>query len=162
MYFLLEFDYVPYIDLFESNLLELKRFYLTIEKRVDRLSSSLESEQGEIHQKIALLGDTFDEVIDDFSTLNMSAEKISGTALRIGKQLESIQNERNRAEEAREILGYFLELNNTSKCSKIDFYLSTGTFESHVKLADLLKKLNFIAKAEIPGSETVFTYYLLY
>ncbi len=135
--------------------MELKKFYLTIERRVERLSSSLESDQGEVNQKVILLGSAFDEVFDDFNNLSQVSERISGAALRIGKQLESIQNERNRAEEAKEILGYFLEYDTSSKCSKVDSLILNNSFESRLKLAGYLRKLNHIARADIPGAENV-------
>lgn len=112
-------------------------------------------DQGEVNQKVSSLAAAFDEVFENFTNLNQVSEKISGTALRIGKQLESIQNERNRAEEAREILGLFLEYNSTLKCSKIDTLTMNNSFESRLKLASLLRKLNHIAKADIPGAENV-------
>ena len=128
---------------------------MTIEKRVEKLSSSLESDQGEVNQKVASLATSFDEVFENFSNLSQASEKISGTALRIGKQLQTIQNERNRAKEAKEILGLFLEYYSTSKCSKIDSLSMNYSFESRLKLASLLRKLNHIAKADIPGAENV-------
>lgn len=146
---------VPYIETLESNLIELKKFYLTIEKRVEKLSSSLETDQGEVNMKISSLGSAFDEVFDDFSNLNQVSERVSGTALRIGKQLKSIQNERNRAEEAKQILGYFLEYNTTSKCSKVDALILNNSFDSRLKLAGYLRKLYHLAKADIPGAENV-------
>ncbi len=42
---------------------------------------------------------------------------INVMALRIGKQLETVQFEKGRAEEAREILGFFLDLNNNGRCA---------------------------------------------
>ena len=152
---MLEFNCVPFIETLESNLYELKKFYLTIEKRVEKLSLSLESDQAEVNHKVATLGLAFDEVFDNFSNLNLVSEKISGTALRIGKQLESIQNEKNRTEEAKEILGYFLEFNNHSRCARIDSLTLNNSFDSRLKLASLLRKLNHIAKADIPGAENV-------
>lgn len=146
---------MPYINVFESNLLELKKFYLTIEKRVGQLTVSLESDHGEVNHKIASLGAAFDEVVDAFSNLNQVSEKISGTAVRIGKQLESIQFEKGRAEEAREILGYLLELNAHSRCSKLETLGVIATPDARVRLADLLRKLNHIVKADIPGLEGV-------
>lgn len=151
----IEFDCVPYIEALESTLLDLKKFYLTIEKRVDKLSSSLESDQGEVNQKVLSLGAAFDEVFENFTGLNQVSEKISGTALRIGKQLEAIQNEKNRAEEAKEILGYFLEYNSSSKCAKIENLTLKNSFDSRLKLAGFLRKLNHISKADIPGAENV-------
>lgn len=146
---------MPYIEALESNLIELKKFYLAIENRVEKLSSSLEADQGEVNQKVLSLGSAFDEVFDDFNNLSQVSERISGAALRIGKQLESIQNERNRAEEAKEILGYFLEYNTTSKCSKVDALILNNSFESRLKLAGYLRKLNHLAKTDIPGAENV-------
>lgn len=101
------------------------------------------------------LGSAFDEVFDNFTNLNLVSEKISGSAIRIGKQLESIQNEKNRAEEAREILGYFLEYNTTSKCSKIGSLLAINSFDSRLKSAGYLRKLNHIANANIAGADNV-------
>lgn len=122
---------------------------------MEKLTSTLESDQGEVNQKVYSLGAAFDEVFENFTNLNQVSEKISGTALRIGKQLESIQNERNRAEEAKEILGLFLEYNSLLKCSKIDTLMLNNSFESRLKLASILRKLNHIAKADIPGAEKV-------
>ena len=106
---------------------------------------------------MTILGAAFDEVFDNFTNLNIVSEKISGSAIRIGKQIESIQNERNRAEEAREILGYFLEYNSSSKCSKIDFLILNDSYDSLLKLAGYLRKLNHIAKANIIGAENVYS-----
>ena len=122
---------------------------------MEKLTSTLESDQGEVNHKVSSLGAAFDEVFENFTNLNQVSEKISGTALRIGKQLESIQSERNRAEEAREILALFLEYNSTLKCSKIDALVLNNSFEYRLKLASLLRKLNHIAKADIPGAENV-------
>ena len=133
----------------------MKRFYLTIEKRVEQLSTSLESEEGEVSQKIAALGGAFDEVMSSFSYLNQAAESISSTAVRIGKQLESIQNEKSRALDAREIVEYFLEFNSSGKCSRIESLSLSSTFDSKIALAGLLKKLNYISNANISGAERV-------
>jgi len=130
---------------------------LTIEKRVEKLSLSLETDQGEVNQKMTSLGAAFDEVFDNFTNLNQVSEKISGSAIRIGKQIESIQNERNRAEEAKEILGYFLEYNGSSKCSKIDSLILNNSYDSRLKMAGYFRKLNHIAKANIPGAENVYS-----
>lgn len=129
-----------------------------IEKRVEKLSLSLETDQGEVNQKVNNLGIAFDDVFDNFNNLDQVSEKICGTALRIGKQLESIQNEKNRAEEAKEILGYFLEYKNLSKCSKIDSLSLNNSFDSRLKLANYLRKLNYISKTEIPGAESVINW----
>lgn len=156
----IEFDCVPFIEALESTLVELKMFYLTIENRVDKLSSSLESDEGEVNQKVLSLGSAFDEVCENFVCLNQVSEKISGTALRIGKQLESIQCEKKRSEESKEILGYFLEYNNSSKCAKIDNLILINSYDSRLTLAGFLRKLNHIAKYDIIGAENVKTYYL--
>ena len=109
---------------------------------------------------VVQLGAAFDEVFDNFTHLNQVSEKISGSAIRIGKQLESIQSERNRAEEAREVLGYFLEYNISSKCSKIDALILNNSYGSRLKLAGYLRKLNHIANANILGAENVFFVFL--
>lgn len=150
-----DFDPVPLINCFESNILELKKFYLTIEKRVEQLSASLESEQGEVNQKIATLGLAFDDVADSFTELDQVSESISATALRIGKQLQSIQNERDRALDAREIVEYFLELNSNGKCGKLDSLTLSNTFDSKITYAALLKKLHHIATSSITGTDRV-------
>jgi len=151
----LELNCLPYIEAFEINLLELKKFYLTLENRVENLSQSLESDYGEFNQKISSLGATFDTVFGNFACLNQASEKISGTALRIGKQLEAIQSEKSRAEESREILSYYLEFNASSKCGRIDSLMLNNSFASRLKLANLFRKLVHLAKAEIEGAENV-------
>lgn len=154
--FNLDLSCVPYIETLESNLIELKKFYLVIDKRVEKLSLSLETDLGEVNQKINCLGNAFDDVFDNFNNLDQVSEKICGTALRIGKQLESIQNEKDRADEAKEILGYFLEYNNSAKCSKIDALILNNSYDSRLKLASYLRKLNYISKTEIIGAENVY------
>jgi hypothetical protein len=134
---------------------ELKKFYLTIEKRVEQLTTSLESEHGEVNQKIYTLGLAFDDVVDSFNELDHVSDSISATALRIGKQLQSIQNERDRALDAREIVEYFLELNSGGKCTKLDALSLSNTFDSKVTLAGLLKMLYYIGSASIPGTQRV-------
>ncbi len=138
-------------------MIELKKFYLTIEKRVEQLTSSLESEQGEVSQKIFSLGVAFDDVVDAFNELDQVSDSISATALRIGKQLQSIQNERDRALDAREIVEYFLELNSGGKCSKLDALCLSNTFDSKITLAALLKKLYHIGTSSIPGTQRVIS-----
>lgn len=150
-----DFDPVPLINCLESNIAELKKFYLTIEKRVEQLTVSIESEQGDVNQKISTLAFAFDDVADAFTELDQVSDSISATALRIGKQLQSIQIERDRALDAREIVEYFLELNNTGKCSKLDSLSLSSTFDSKIAFAALLKKLNHIATSSIPGTERV-------
>jgi exocyst complex component 5 len=141
------------------NLAELKNFYLTLEARVENLTNSLETTYGEFNQKVSFLGATFDTVFENFTCLNQASEKISGTALRIGKQLESIQNEKNRADESSEILNYFLEFNNTSKCHKVDSLILNSSFDSRMKLAGLFRKLIHLANANIEGAENVIYYF---
>lgn len=155
MFILSDFECIPYIEAFEGQLQELKKFYLAIEKRVEKLSFFLESDQGDVHQKMISLSSTFEAAFESFSYVNQSADKISATALRIGKQIESIQNEKNRSDGAKEILGHFLELNSTSKCAKIDNLEVLNSFDAKLKLADILRKLFHIAKANITGAENV-------
>lgn len=132
---------------------------MTLEARVENLTNSLETTYGEFNQKVSFLGATFDTVFENFTCLNQASEKISGTALRIGKQLESIQNEKNRADESSEILNYFLEFNNTSKCHKVDSLILNSSFDSRMKLAGLFRKLIHLANANIEGAENVIYYF---
>lgn len=119
------------------------------------MTLSIEGDQGEVSQKVETLGMAYDEVLETFSELNVVGEKISGISVRIGKQIKSVQHEKTRAEEARLILGYFLELNSTGKCSRLDSLMMSGVFESKLQLAALLRKLNHLAKSDIPDSENV-------
>jgi hypothetical protein len=150
-----EFDPIPYINVIESSIFDMKKFYLTVDKRVETLSLSLETESGEVRQKSEQIAAAFDEIFAAFQRLNLVSDKISATAIRIGRQLEAIQKEKKRAEEAREILRYFMELNATGRCSRLDTLLNTATTDSKLASADLLRKLYQLAVADIPGTEKV-------
>lgn len=154
--YLLEFDPIPYINAFENCIQDMKRFYLTVEKRVDRLTLSLEQDSGEVHQKTTALSDTFEDIFVAFQKLNGLSDKISATAVRIGKQIECIYSEKKRAEEAREILSQYIELNNNSSCVRLDALLRSSTLDAKIQLAKLLKQLQCIAMANIPGTEKVY------
>ncbi|TPX51291.1 hypothetical protein SeMB42_g00272 [Synchytrium endobioticum] len=152
-----EFDPTPFVRTFESALDELKRVRKNFQRKIDDLEDDEAGMERTRRKKMGQIHGAFEGVSHAFETLESQIGEVGNTAIRIGEQLETIDRQRTRALEAKELIEFYMEF-NAGKSAKLEALASSGP-EGEQKSAIVLRRLSAIAKdVDIPGTETARTH----
>ncbi|ORZ36510.1 exocyst complex component Sec10-domain-containing protein [Catenaria anguillulae PL171] len=105
------FDVRPFAKLFTSTLDDLVRLRKRVQREINDLEDQLAAQETSSKSKLADLGKSFSRVYSTFDTLESRVSEVGTTAVRIGEQLETIDKQRTKAADVRELLVFFLDLN---------------------------------------------------
>ncbi|KAJ3045432.1 Exocyst complex component 5 [Rhizophlyctis rosea] len=151
-----EFDPKPFIRNFESAVEELLRLRKKVQNKIDDLEDEAMAGENARKRKLGELGGAFDEVQTAFEQLDSRLGEVGKTAIRIGEtgeQLETIDKQRTRATEAKDLIGYFIQF-NSGGAKGLEALRGSGP-EGKYKAAITAKRLALIAKeVDIPGTES--------
>ncbi|KAJ3279781.1 Exocyst complex component 5 [Borealophlyctis nickersoniae] len=148
-----EFDPKPFIRNFESGVEELLRLKRKVQNKIEDLEDQAAASELARRRKLVEINEAFDDVQTAFEALDSRLGEVGNTAIRIGEQLETIDKQRTRAMEAKDLIQYFLEFNGGGS-SRLETLRASG-HEGEYKAAIIGKRLNAIAKeVDIPGTES--------
>ncbi|KAJ8658818.1 hypothetical protein O0I10_005545 [Lichtheimia ornata] len=138
------FDPKPFIRTFENVLEELKQLRTRVQEQCDELESSTQAVEHQYKKDIADMQGAFQDVYHAYDSLETRIGDVGNTAIRIGEQLETIDKQRSRASESRDIIEYFMEFQegNSERLS----LLCEGGEEGQLKAAVICRRLNAVAK----------------
>ncbi|KAL4211157.1 exocyst complex component Sec10 [Rhizopus microsporus] len=138
------FDPKPFIRTFESVLEELHHLKTRVQQQCSELENSTQVAEKEYRQNIADLHESFDDVYRSYDSLENRISEVGKTAIRIGEQLETIDKERSKASESRDIIEYFMEFQEGSS-ERLDSLVQSGE-EGQLKAAVIARRLNAVSK----------------
>ncbi|KAJ3054447.1 Exocyst complex component 5 [Rhizophlyctis rosea] len=148
-----EFDPKPFIRNFESAVEELLRLRKKVQNKIDDLEDEAAASENARKRKLGEIQGAFDDVQSAFELLDSRLGEVGKTAIRIGEQLETIDKQRTRAMEAKDLIQYFIQFNQGGS-KQLEGLRASGP-EGEYKAAITAKRLNLIAKeVDIPGTET--------
>ncbi|KAG2221177.1 hypothetical protein INT45_007754 [Circinella minor] len=138
------FDPKPFIRTFENVLDELIQLRTRVQEQCDELENSTQIVEHQYKQDIADMHNSFKDVYRSYDNLESRIGDVGNTAIRIGEQLETIDKQRSRASESRDIIEYFMEFQegNSERLS----LLCEGGDEGQLKAAIICRRLNAVAK----------------
>ncbi|GAA5804381.1 hypothetical protein HPULCUR_009869 [Helicostylum pulchrum] len=138
------FDPKPFIRTFESVLEELQLLKTRVQEQCNELENSTQSAELEYKRNITDLHGAFDDVYRSYDSLETRIGDVGKTAIRIGEQLETIDKERSKASESRDIIEYFMEFQD-GNTERLDS-LRQGGEEGQLKTAIIGRRLSAVAK----------------
>ncbi|GET01528.1 exocyst complex component Sec10 [Rhizophagus clarus] len=148
-----EFDPKPFIRTFERSIDELLKLRESVKKESKDLEASVQLIETGHRKKLVELKTTFEDVVNSFETLETRINEVGNTAIRIGEQLETIDKQRSRASESKELIEYFMAFNR-GDISQLEYLRTQNGKEGQFKAATISRRLNAIAKeVDIPGGE---------
>ncbi|KAI8149998.1 exocyst complex component Sec10-like protein [Fennellomyces sp. T-0311] len=138
------FDPKPFIRTFENVLDELVQLRTRVQEQCDELENSTQIVEHQYKKDIADMQSAFEDVYRSYDSLESRIGEVGNTAIRIGEQLETIDKQRSRASESRDIIEYFMEFQegNSERLS----LLCEGGDEGQLKGAIICRRLNAVAK----------------
>ncbi|KAI9013349.1 exocyst complex component Sec10-like protein [Phycomyces nitens] len=139
------FDPKPFIRTFENVLDELNVLRTQVQDQCDELESSVQVAESQYRKSVVDLHGSFDEVYRSYDNLESRIGEVGKTAIRIGEQLESIDKQRSRASESRDIIEYYMEFQEDSS-ERLDSLRYHGGDEGQVKAAIIARRLSAVAK----------------
>ncbi|KAI7902754.1 exocyst complex component Sec10-like protein [Cokeromyces recurvatus] len=145
-------DPKPFIRTFEVVLEELQQLKLRVQQQCVELESSTQTAELEYKQNISNLHGAFEDVYRSYDNLESRIGDVGKTAIRIGEQLESMDKERSKAAESRDIIEYFMEFQD-GNTERLDTLRQSGE-EGQLKTAIIGRRLNAVAKEVNNDTET--------
>ncbi|KAI7864046.1 exocyst complex component Sec10-like protein [Spinellus fusiger] len=139
------FDPKPFIRTFENVLDELNILQRNVQEQCDELESSVQVAELQYKKSVIELQGSFDEVYRSYDSLESRIGDVGKTAIRIGEQLETIDKQRSRALESRDIIEYYMEFQEDSS-ERLDSLRYHGGDEGQLKAAVIARRLNAVAK----------------
>ncbi|RIA92225.1 exocyst complex component Sec10-like protein [Glomus cerebriforme] len=147
------FDPKPFIRTFERSIDELLKLRESVKKESKDLETSVQIIEAGHRKKLVELKTTFEDVVNSFETLETRINEVGNTAIRIGEQLETIDRQRLRASESKELIEYFMAFNRNDIAQLENLRTQRGK-DGQFKAATIARRLNAIAKeVDIPGGE---------
>ncbi|KAH9273107.1 hypothetical protein BASA83_004684 [Batrachochytrium salamandrivorans] len=146
-----QFEPKPFIRVFDMVSDELLRLKKRVQSKIDDQEDQAAASESARRRKMKSFADAFDDVHRAFESLDSRLSEVGNTAIRIGEQLETIDKQKTRAAEAKDLIQYFLEFNK-GDCVKLDTLRKSGT-EGRYKAAIIARRLSTISK-EVDISDT--------
>ncbi|CAG8447345.1 10562_t:CDS:10 [Acaulospora colombiana] len=146
------FDPKPFIRTFERSIDELLKLRETVTEQSKDLEASVQLTEAGHRKKLHELKVTFEDVVHSFETLETRINEVGNIAIRIGEQLETIDRQRLRASESKDLIEYFMAFNR-GDIARLENQRARGK-DGQFKAAIIARRLNAIAKeVDIPGAE---------
>ncbi|KAL1927727.1 hypothetical protein VTP01DRAFT_3548 [Rhizomucor pusillus] len=138
------FDPKPYIRTFENVLEELKHLRTRVQEQCEELENSANTVEMQYKKDIADMQNAFKDVYRSYDNLESRIGEVGKTAVRIGEQLETLDKQRSRASESRDIIEYFMEFQEGHP-DRLQL-LCEGSEEGQLRAAVICRRLNAVAK----------------
>ncbi|KAJ3382348.1 Exocyst complex component 5 [Lobulomyces angularis] len=106
-----QFDPKPFIRTFEATVDELLKLKRKVQRKIDDLDDQAAATESSTRQKMQEITSTFENCRLGFESLETQINHVGATAVKIGEQLETIDLQRTKAVEAKDLIQYFLDFN---------------------------------------------------
>ncbi|KAI8824861.1 exocyst complex component Sec10-like protein, partial [Fimicolochytrium jonesii] len=147
-----QFDPKPFIRNFEAAIDELLRLKRKIHNKIEDLEDQAEASESARRKSLHEIDEAMQEAHVSFESLESRLGNVGKTAISIGEQLETIDKQRQRAAEAKDLIQYFAEF-NAGNTRRLDDVKDEGA-EGEFKTATIVRRLSAVAKeVDIPGTE---------
>ncbi|KAJ2779751.1 Exocyst complex component 5 [Coemansia javaensis] len=136
------FEPKPFIRTFERALDRLQAAQTALSAEIAQRERSANASAEDHRRKMARLKQTFATVGSSFEQLETQISEVSSNTIRIGEQLDTVANEKDRAVAIKELVEIYAELNE-GNARRLDALMESGP-EGMVKVAHTLRRLNTI------------------
>eukprot|EP00158_Paraphelidium_tribonemae_P008362 Partr_v1_DN28561_c0_g1_i4_m72883 putative Exocyst complex component protein len=148
------FDSSAFIKAFEESHSSLVKLQKTVRRKMDDAEDLALASEKSYHDKISELALEFGTAERGFNDLESSISLVSNSAMLIGEQLEALDKQRIRAQEAKDLVLYFGEF-NLQKSARLDAIKNSDGTAGKEKAAGIVKRLFALAKeVDLPVTET--------
>ncbi|KAL7269154.1 Exocyst complex component 5 [Rhizina undulata] len=147
------FDPKPYIRTFEAALERLKDLDETLSARESELKEGVRRAEIDHARTLDRLSLKFNSTLSEFQRLDSSISDGGGMAVRIGGQLEQLDKQLQRAEDARFLIQCYAEFSR-GNTGRLESLRRTGKIEDSIKCAIVGRQLSLIAKRNEGGGPT--------
>ncbi|KAJ3341503.1 Exocyst complex component 5 [Gonapodya sp. JEL0774] len=149
-----EFNPKGFIRTFESAAEEVTKLRKSMLRRIADLEDTAAAADASRRKRLGELNVVFEEVYSAFDGLETRIAEIGNTAVRVGEQLEVINKQKSKASEAREVILYFLEMQQ-GDTRRLEALRQSGQ-DGEYRVAVISRRLSAIAKeVDAPGTEKV-------
>lgn len=149
---IIAFDPKPYIRTFEAALERLKELDETLSEKESELKEGVRRAEIDHSRTLERLGLKFNSTLSEFQRLDSSISDGGGMAVRIGGQLEQLDKQRQRAEDAKFLIQCYTEFSR-GDMGRLENLRRTGRIEDSIRCAVVGRQLSLIVKrTEGPGT----------
>ncbi|TCD69856.1 Exocyst complex component 5 [Steccherinum ochraceum] len=146
------FDPKPFIRTFEAAVDKLITVRKDVQTKTEQMEKSVRVGEREYSKKMAELNRGFEAVGQSFTGMENKMNEVGRTAIRVGEQLESVHQQRQRAQAAYDLIDYYNQFSR-GDTSQVDSLKKEGK-QGRRQVAVLLRRLNVVAKdVDLPIAE---------
>ncbi|RPB24810.1 exocyst complex component Sec10 [Terfezia boudieri ATCC MYA-4762] len=139
------FDPKPYIRTFEAALDRLKELDQDLSERESDLKEGVRRAELDHTRTIERLGSKFNQTLQEFQRLDASISDGGGTAVRIGGELEQLDQQRQRAADAMFLIKCYSDFCR-GDASRLEALRGTRKIEDSIKCAVVARQLMMVAR----------------
>lgn len=139
------FDPKPYIRAFEAALGRLKNLDEALSEKESELKEGVRRAEMEHSRTLERLGIKFNSTLSEFQRLDSSISDGGGMAVRIGGQLEQLEKQRERAEDAKFLIQCYTEFSR-GNIGRLERLRKTGRIEDSIRCAVVSRQLSLVVK----------------
>ncbi|CDO68146.1 hypothetical protein BN946_scf185003.g18 [Trametes cinnabarina] len=146
------FDPKPFIRTFEAAVDKLIAVRKDVQAKTEQMEKSVRVAERDYSKKMAELNRGFEAVGQSFSGMESKMNEVGRTAIRIGEQMESVHQQRQRAQAAYDLIDFYGQFAKDDT-TRIDALKKEGK-EGRRKVAVLLRRLATVAKeVDLPNAD---------
>ncbi|KAI0787030.1 exocyst complex component Sec10 [Irpex lacteus] len=146
------FDPKPFIRTLEAAVDRLIAVRKDVQARTEQMEKSVKVTEREYSKKMADLNKGFEAVGQSFSGMETKMNEVGRTAIRIGEELESVHQQRQRAQAAYDLIDFYNQFSRNDT-SRLDALKKEGK-EGRRQVAVLLRRLGTVAKeVDLPNAD---------
>ncbi|KAI0722256.1 exocyst complex protein [Cerioporus squamosus] len=146
------FDPKPFIRTFEAAVDKLIAVRKDVQAKTEQMEKSVRVAERDYSKKMSELNRGFEAVGQSFSGMETKMNEVGRTAIRIGEQMESVHQQRQRAQAAYDLIDYYNQFAKDDT-TRLDGLKKEGK-EGRRKVAVLLRRLATVAKeVDLPHSD---------
>ncbi|OCH92156.1 exocyst complex component Sec10 [Obba rivulosa] len=146
------FDPKPFIRTFEAAVDQLIAVRKDVQSKTEQMEKVVRTAEREYSKKMAELNRGFEAVGQSFSGMETKMNEVGRTAIRIGEQLESVHQQRQRAQAAYDLIDFYNQFSRDDT-TRLDTLKKEGK-EGRRQVAVLLRRLSTVAKeVDLPHAE---------
>ncbi|KAI0677024.1 exocyst complex protein [Trametes maxima] len=138
------FDPKPFIRTFEAAVDKLIAVRKDVQAKTEQMEKSVRVAERDYSKKMSELNRGFEAVGQSFSGMETKMNEVGRTAIRIGEQMESVHQQRQRAQAAYDLIDFYGQFAKDDT-SRVDALKKEGK-EGRRKVAVLLRRLATVAK----------------
>ncbi|KAI1786648.1 exocyst complex component Sec10 [Ganoderma leucocontextum] len=153
------FDPKPFIRTFEAAVDKLIAVRKDVQAKTEQMEKSVRVAERDYSKKMTDLNRGFEAVGQSFSGMETKMNEVGRTAIRIGEQMESVHQQRQRAQAAYDLIDFYNQFARDDT-SRLEAMKKEGK-DGRRKVAVLLRRLATVAKeVDLPHSDKVRSLHL--